>query len=394
MQDGATPKQRSKLDELGITYDTRITKAEASRLITEAIANRKKIDTDALKAQHPLEQVVEQFAHQEVGRDRKIFAPWRAESTPSVHIYEDGGWKDYGDGTSGDIFDLIGRIKFADYDRHVHFIEVVDALGDLGIKPLSKPLAPTKPKPPKAKTTIQLEQIMTWADNLPLEHRHYWHSRGLTHNTIDRFLLGFDGKRLTIPALYRGIPFAVKRRITASDWDNAKVRFDAALAPYRAAHPSLEDKEIVAMMRAEVKAANPLWTGDQLRAVLPSMPPKYVGLDGDTPGIFNSDVLPSASTVVICEGELDCMLMDQAGYSAVTSTAGAGSWKPEWARFFVHCPTVYLLFDNDQAGRDGLRKVHAMLRRAKPLFLPEGIKDVGELWEHGVLDTWLQENVK
>lgn len=389
----ATLKQKSALDRWGIVYDSHITKAEASALLQAAIENRKPIDTAALKAQHPIEAVVAQFTQQQIGRDHKIFPPWREESTPSLHIYSDSGnWKDYGTGESGDIFDLIGRIRFANYDRSVHFIDVVNMLGDLNIQPAPRP-QPAKRRA-RPHSTVTLERIMQWSDALPAHYRQYWRSRGLTDQTIDRFLLGYDGRRLTIPALYRGVPFAVRRRVTPEDWAVAKAAFTAQIAPWQAAHPDWTNRQIVQAMRAQLTAEHPEWSAEQIRAALPHLPPKYVGLDHDTVGIFNADVLNRAVVVIICEGELDCMLLDQAGFAAVTATGGAGAWRPEWMRFLLHCRTVYLLFDNDEAGRQGRQKLHAMLRRARPLTLPAGVKDVGELWEQGNLPAWLAANVR
>lgn len=392
----ATQRQLETLRSFGIATDGQLSRERASELISEAIRSGKerKVDTEALKAQYPLEVVVEQFSHQQVGRDRKIFAPWRAESTPSLHVYPDGNWKDYGTGESGDMFDFIGRMHFSDYDRHAHFIHIVDMLGGLGIKPISQPVSRPAPKE-KPKTRVRLEQVMAWSDALPEEYRQYWRDRGLTDLTIDRFMLGYDGRRLTIPATYRGVPFAVRRRVTPDDWAAAEAQYEAVLAPLRQGNPELTDKELLAQFRKRLKAEHPDWTPTDIKQATPSMPPKYVGMEGDTVGIFNADVLGNdAHTVVICEGEVDCMLLDQAGYQAVSSTGGAGTWKPEWVRFFTHCRKVYLLFDNDEAGLNGLKKVHTLMRRAKPIFLPAGVKDVGDMWETGNLDAWLRQNVK
>jgi hypothetical protein len=50
---------------------------------------------------HPIESMVE------VGRDGKFKAPWREERTPSVHVYPDGHWFDFGEQRWGrDAFDL------------------------------------------------------------------------------------------------------------------------------------------------------------------------------------------------------------------------------------------------------------------------------------------------
>lgn len=298
------------------------------------------IDIQAIKAANPLEAVIERFANQRVEK-HKIYAPWRNEETPSVHVYDDGSWWDYGAGFGGDCIDFVGYLFFgAQYQSDIHFTEVVDRLGALDIKPL--PAAPKRETPPKPKLNIDLEQIMAWHEAMPTNRREYWYSRGLTDQTINEFYLGWDGKRYTIPALYRLIPFAVKRR--QSDVD------------------------------------------DGINA-------KYIQIAGGRVGIFNADILWSATKCVICEGEIDAMLMHQLGYHAVTSTGGAGSWRSEWAKFFSHVGQVKILFDNDKAGKEGAAKVRASMRRACIVNLPEGIKDVGELWSAGYAASWLNENV-
>ena len=47
------------------------------------------------------------------------------------------------------------------------------------------------------------------------------------------------------------------------------------------------------------------------------------------------------------------MLLCQVGYNAVSSTGGAGTWKPEWAKLFAAVRSIIILYDNDAAGRDG-----------------------------------------
>ncbi len=389
----ATDKQRRTLDTMQIQYDEEITVERASELIAAYIEKRRQL-VEEFKRTHTIDQVVEQYGNQQVGRDHKIFAPWRAESTPSVHIYEDGSWHDYGAGIGGDVLDYLGHYFFgSNYNRESHFPDVVDRIGALDIAPLPQTVHPAKPRPVKPRTKISLEEIMGWADGLTPQYREYWNRRGLTDQTIDRFMLGYDGWRLTIPALYRGIPFAVRRRLPPDREESAKQAYNRLMQPWRDNHPDWADREIITTWREQLKTEHPEWTADQVRAALPSMPPKYVGMDGDVAGLFNSDVLPSASAVVFCEGEADCMILDQLGYQAVSMTAGAGSWKPDWARFFTHIRDIYLLFDNDKAGREGAAKVHATMRRAKIVHLPEGIKDVGELWAAGYAASWLKENV-
>jgi hypothetical protein len=284
------------------------------------------IDTSAIKAQNPLDATVERLTGQPIVK-HKIFAPWRQEDTPSVHIYEDGSWWDYGAGKGGDVLDFVGFYKFGgSYNPDTHFLEVVDALGALDIKPTPKQAA--RPAPEKPKLNISLEDVMRWHETMPQARREWWHGRGLDDATINRFFVGWDSKRYTIPAIYRLVPFGVKRRQSEID--------------------------------------------DGITA-------KYVSITGSRVGLFNADTLWNADSVVICEGEIDAMLLERWGFRAVTTTGGAGTFKPEWVRFFAHVKRIALLYDNDKAGREGAAKVHAMMRRAEIITLPDGVKDVGEL---------------
>lgn len=298
------------------------------------------IDIRKVKDSNPLPETIERLTGQQI-EHHKIYAPWRQESTPSVHVYSDGSWWDYGGGFGGDVIDFVGRITQGEnYD----LISVIDLLGGLDIAPL--PQYTTKPKPKPAKVdkpfNITLEAIMHWHDTMPLNRREYWYSRGLTDQTIANFCLGWDGKRYTIPALYRLIPFAVKRRQSEVD--------------------------------------------DGIKA-------KYIQIAGSRVGIFNADILWTATKCIIVEGEIDAMLLHQLGYHVVSATGGAGTWKPEWAKLFTHVRELVLLYDNDEAGKEGANKVRSTMRRARIATLPEGIKDVGELWATGGAAQWLKENL-
>lgn len=284
------------------------------------------VDVDAIKRANPLEAVVQRMTGQQIVK-HKIRAPWRAEDTPSLHIYDDGSWWDYGQGVGGDVIDFVGYcIHGVSYRPSVHFSEVVDMLGGLEIKPLPAHVT-NKPKP-KPQLTISMEAIRQWHETMPAQRRWYWQQRGLADKTIDRFLLGWDGKRYTIPAIYRNIPFGIKRR--QSDID------------------------------------------DGIEA-------KYTSITGSRVGIFNAEILWEVQDVTICEGEIDAMLLNQYGYHAVTSTGGAGSWQADWARLFAGVQRIYVLFDNDKAGRDGALRVRQSLARARIISLPEDVNDVGEL---------------
>lgn len=287
------------------------------------------IDTAVLKASNPLPTIIERMTSQQIIKHKTV-CPFHNDRNPSLHVYDDGGFKCFGCGVAGDVLDFVGLYLFGpQYNRDSHFLDVVDHLGALGIKPLPQPQKFPKPAPKnKSKLSVSPDRIMQWHNTMPASRREWWHGRGLWDSTIDSYKLGWDGHRYTIPVSYRGIYYAVKRR------------------------------------QSNVPDSFP--------------DDKYVSAKGSRVGIFNADMLNGCERLIICEGEIDCMLLYQAGFVAVSSTGGAGTWRSQWNEHVAHIPHIYTIFDNDNAGQRGAYKLQFTLRRARNIQLPSFAKDVGE----------------
>src|SRR5207302_6083398 len=90
-------------------------------------------------------------------------------------------------------------------------------------------------------------------------------------------------------------------------------------------------------------------------------------------------ILKESSSVVICEGEFDRLVLEAQGFPAVTSTAGAGTFRPEWAAEFENINDVYICFDSDEAGRRGATGVGLMIPHAKMVKLPSEVGSKGDI---------------
>jgi DNA primase len=102
---------------------------------------------------------------------------------------------------------------------------------------------------------------------------------------------------------------------------------------------------------------------------------KYVGLKGHgEPRLFNMDALVMARRVFIVEGEFDAIMMHQRGYSAVSSTGGCNSFPMSFAVHFLHSARVYVCYDHDDGGEEGMRHVQEVVPKARILKLPLGRK--------------------
>ena len=83
--------------------------------------------------------------------------------------------------------------------------------------------------------------------------------------------------------------------------------------------------------------------------------------------------------IIICEGEFDRLVLEARGFAAVTSTAGAGTFLPEWASYFRDIPDVCLCFDNDDAGRNGAARVAALIPLAYVVTWPPEAPNGGDV---------------
>lgn len=115
----------------------------------------------------------------------------------------------------------------------------------------------------------------------------------------------------------------------------------------------------------------------------PTDQPKYKYEAGSTAHLFNAHKLSTQNSVIICEGEMDALRLESAGYFAVTSTGGAGTFKDEWIELLKD-KDIYICYDNDEAGIKGAAKLLTKLP-AKMVLVPraEGVKDITDYLKIG-----------
>lgn len=115
--------------------------------------------------------------------------------------------------------------------------------------------------------------------------------------------------------------------------------------------------------------------------------PKYLYDAGGKVTLFGADKLVNDKPVVITEGELDALVLWSLNIQAVSSTGGAMSFQEEWG-FYLYgkaIEDIYLCFDNDDAGAEGMVKVLKYLPHAKVIFIPEqpDVKDISDFVSRG-----------
>ena len=182
------------------------------------------------------------------------------------------------------------------------------------------------------------ERVEEYHAKLPDGLRQWLNQRGIPDPIINKHKIGFNGKGITIPV---------------KDDSDAYVSFK-----YRR-NPRLENK------------SSPKYWNDS-------------GANAQLYGVENLNI--PLTSIVICEGELDCLVLEGRGIPSVTSTAGAGTFKEEWVQYFKGIHEVYICLDNDEAGRSNALKIAKLINNSRIVTLPymgEDGKDITDYFKLG-----------
>jgi CRP-like cAMP-binding protein len=299
------------------------------------------IDIAAVKAAIDLpdlaQRVVTQFKRS--GDGYMARCPFHNDKTASLSFSLKGGiwlYNCFACGAQGDVIDWIKQTRNVDFKEA---LDIATKMAGIQEAPRIRPknnATPPKPSMPPLNPSFADE----YHAKLTPERRAYYHGRGISDEFIDKFKLGWNGRRYSIPVFVDG------------KLANIRLRRDDANARDR--------------------------TGKML--------PFEKGR-GAT--VFNQDALRDADVAIITEGEFDAILLCQQGWTAVSGTAGAETFLDEWAELFDHLRAVYICYDNDEAGHNGANKVSTILGerarqqgaadRVKIIDLPEEVGESGDV---------------
>lgn len=115
------------------------------------------------------------------------------------------------------------------------------------------------------------------------------------------------------------------------------------------------------------------------RSPLSDDKPKYWYDKGGRIKLYGWFQAKDSETILITEGEKDCLVAWSHNIPAITSTGGAMSFQEEWAEL-LEDKEVILCFDNDESGAEGMVRALEYVPHAKVLIIPDetGIKDISD----------------
>lgn len=171
--------------------------------------------------------------------------------------------------------------------------------------------------------------------------------RGLTEATLDKFCIGWDGTRLTIPVYDENSELVNIRRYMWNSQDDA----------FKMINYTDE--------RENVYGENRIYGIEHLYD-------------------------DSVEAIIWCEGEWDRLVAEQWGLTACTSTAGAGNFNPLWYPLLKRKQRIYIAYDNDDAGRKATAEMLSNLQKDVDVYVLNWNSDYPDKCD--VTDLWVNYN--
>ena len=327
-----------------------------------------RIDVRAFKRAHPLAEVAARYGVELRPSGRALVGrcPFHPDGgRPNLHVYPaadaaDDAFFCYRCPLGGDV------IRFVELLERVPFRQAVEHLAARSGMSMPLPQAPVAARwRPHGRAMGAIEQaclaaaVELYANRLAsdLKARRYLEQRGIGWPTAEACRLGYAaGGELAAYLRWRRLPIP------------AAVR--AGLLDHR-------ERELMAgrLVIPEIRAGRPIWIiGRAIDAQQAG--PKYLGLPGPKP-LLGWEFAAGADRVCLTEGPFDWLALRA---WSVPALALAGTYvRPKVLNALGRFERLYLLLDNDDAGREATRRLmQGFGPRAVPVALP-GVKDVAEL---------------
>ena len=309
------------------------------------------------------------------GRNMVGLCPFHGEKTPSFNIYtENGSFYCFGCGVGGDVITFVMKMENLDYVDAVKFLAQragMDMPEDSYDDSMSK--LRTRVYEANRETARYYYKMLYSPDG-----KHgldYFHGRMLTDRTIRHFGLGFAD----------------------DDW--------SSLSDYLIGKGFSKNELVAANLAVKQKNGNGIYDRFRNRVMFPIIDlrgnviafggrimtdekPKYLNTS-DTPVFKKSENLFSLNnaknsgsrTLILCEGYMDVIAVNQAGFQNAVATLGTALTREQAMLMKRYADEVVICYDSDEAGQKATSRAIPILRNAgllvRILTVPSG-KDPDE----------------
>ncbi|WP_028509589.1 DNA primase [Ruminococcus sp. NK3A76] len=323
---------------------------------------------DRLKTANPIADVIGSYVSlkKSSGRDFVCLCPFHNEKTPSCHVHTD---KEYfhcfGCGAGGDVITFIMKYHNLDY------VEAIKMLAERGgITMPEDEYSQRKPQGLQKKRLYEINKVAArfFFENLRSPEgapcRQYLKMRGLTSKTIQKYGMGYAKNSFT----------ALKDYMLAEGYSEKEL-VDASLLFRSEKNKKTYDFFMNRAVFPFIDLTGHI-VGFGGRALSSDDKRKYLN-SKDTVGynknrfLFSMNFAKDASVktreIVLCEGNLDVISLNQAGIENAVASCGT-ALTPEQAKLLSnYADTVIICYDSDEAGQKATN-------RAIPILTDAGLK--------------------
>lgn len=329
-----------------------------------------------LKMRNDITEVVSAYVNlKRRGRNMVGLCPFHGEKTPSFNVYtENGSFYCFGCGVGGDVITFEMKIENLDY---------VDA-----VKALAQRAGMEMPENGYDDSFSKLRNRVFEANREAARFYHstlysqagkngldYFYSRGLSDRTIRRFGLGFADDNWTSLCTYlKGKGFKDSELVAAN------------LAVQRRNGSGIYDRFTNRVMFPIIDLrGNVIAFGGR---IMTDEKPKYLNTS-DTPvfkksaNLFSLNNAKNSGTrlLILCEGYMDVIAVNQAGFSNAVATLGTALTSEQAVLMKRYADEVIICYDADEAGQKATARAIPILRNSglivRVLTIPSG-KDPDE----------------
>ena len=309
------------------------------------------------------------------GRNMVGLCPFHGEKTPSFNIYtENNSFYCFGCGAGGDVITFIMKIENLDYIEAVRFLAQRSGM-TMPENNYDDSMTQLKKRIYEANREAARFFYKNLYSNEGRAGLDYLHSRGLTDKTITHFGLGFaPNNRFALSNYLRDKGFKDNELVQANlVYKNRNGKGTNDRFYNRVMFPIID-------VRGNVIAFG--------GRIMTDEKPKYLNTS-DTPVFKKSANLFSLNnakkctdrTLILCEGYMDVIAVNQAGFENAVATLGTALTSEQAVLMKRFADDVIICYHADEAGQKATNRAIEILRNAglniRVLTIPEG-KDPDE----------------
>lgn len=309
------------------------------------------------------------------GRNMVGLCPFHGEKTPSFNIYtENGSFYCFGCGAGGDVITFIMKIENLDYIEAVKFLAQRAGM-EMPENSYDDSMAKLRMRIYEANREAARFFHSTLYSDSGKNGLAYLHSRALSDRTIRHFGLGFADEN------WHSLCDHLKSK-GFSEYEITTANLGLRSRNGKGIYDRFTNRVIFPIIDLR---GNVIAFGGR---IMTDEKPKYLNTS-DTPVFKKSENLFSLNnaknsgnrTLILCEGYMDVIAVNQAGFTNAVATLGTALTSEQAMLMKRYCDEVIICYDADEAGQKATARAIQILRSAgvpiRILTVPSG-KDPDE----------------